>query len=229
MNYIVGDIHGNWDTFSRFLKSYSPENVFVCGDFGYWPNTSTWDKFLHVEKIPDVLKNIGTKLYWCDGNHEDFNMLFGQHNVNHKQPIEIAKNTFYMPRGTVFEFQNKKVLFMGGALSIDRHYRIENHTWFNEELITQSNILSLKDDMEIDWVISHTCPTEFIEIDAKLWSKLQDPSRNALSYILQQYQPVKWFFGHFHFPMTGIYQNCEWKALADIHHNSGVAAWQVRI
>jgi hypothetical protein len=112
-----------------------------------------------------------------------------------------------MKRGSVLEVNNKNILFMGGAFSIDRSWRILGKSYFLEETISQEDVWRLP-DTNIDIVISHTAPNEF-EIPLNL-KKEHDPSRDALSYVLNKYSPKKWYLAHFHIYYKNKYENCIW-------------------
>ena len=105
------------------------------------------------------------------------------------------------------------VLFLGGALSIDRHYRIEGsaeYGWFQNEQLSEYDVMGLDHNTRIDIVVSHTCPQEF---DVPMRYDYNDSSRMALSYILHKFRPKQWFFGHWHICSAGKYLDCEWTGL----------------
>jgi len=239
---ITGDLHAIWRYLNILINKKSPKILLQCGDFGWWPkfhgtrliNTGEYEEFdgeiiddpwartLYVRKrkIWDQygIKNKGTKIYWCDGNHEDHWDL--KEKNEEKALLEIMPNVFYMKRGSVLELPDKrKVLFMGGAASIDKIGRIVGEDWFPEEIISQKDIYALP-DTNIDIVISHTCPSEFhkaiLKVKREHWGwqeKIKDPSAYALSYVLNKYKPKLWYFGHFHAYIGGSYENTDWYAL----------------
>jgi len=66
-----------------------------------------------------------------------------------------------MKRGSVLKLPDKRnILFIGGALSIDKKQRTIGYDWFPQETISQKNIFELPDE-KIDIVISHTAPKYF--------------------------------------------------------------------
>jgi hypothetical protein len=162
------------------------------------------------------------KIYWCPGNHEDWwDLIYERQYI--KGPVEMQPSVYYMKRGeTLMLPDGRRVLFMGGADSIDKSMRTMGHDWFPQEIITQADIYNLPDpdEVPIDIVISHTCPEEFHdamlqrENSVRVRTKFDDPSMLALSYILHTYQPSWWFFGHFHFYKEGTYNNTRWFCLS---------------
>jgi len=215
---VVGDLHGEWELLNRLINKKQPDIILQCGDFGYWPKQSGTTLLSPTrigfsgQPLPkkkwflDGIKNHNCKIYWCDGNHEDHWELKKVTNT------EILPNVFYMPRGSVLTLPDgRNVLFMGGAESTDRHVRTIGFDWFPEETITQTDLHDLP-DKKVDIVISHTCPEEFL-YGLTLSAKFYDPSIKALSYILERYKPMQWFFGHFHCRKEGFAKGCYWTCL----------------
>lgn len=205
--YVIGDTHACWTGLNNLIKDKKPEIVLQTGDFGFWP------RHQHIYKI-GKLRARDTKIYFADGNHEDFSEL---NKLKVKEgPIQIKKDSVYwMPRGTTLTLPDGRVvLFMGGADSIDKDNRILGESWFPEELISTSDVNSLDENMKIDIVISHTCPLEFKGFE-RFNSPMVDPSRHALSYVLNTFKPDLWFFSHFHFFAEGYnnHNNCQWMCL----------------
>ena len=206
---IVGDVHGDFGRLNTFVNKKKPAIILSVGDFGFWPRITeritAKREFAGKPRGPKIPE--GCKLYWCDGNHEDHDELVD------RTTDEFWPNTKYMDRGKTLTLPDGRVvLFMGGALSIDRHHRIEgggNYGWFPREQVRESDVMDL-DVGKIDIVISHTCPTEF---DVPTRYEYVDSSRLALSYILHTYKPTQWYCGHWHHYCSGSYQGCEWTAM----------------
>jgi len=214
--FVVGDIHMNFGALNAFISHKQPSIVLSVGDFGYWPREtsaklygrshSKYSKELPKPKVPDTCK-----VYWCDGNHEDHQEL------GLRVTDELWPNVFYKPRGSLLDLPDgRRVMFFGGALSIDRESRQIGIDWFPQEVISDYDIRSLTYEGPVDIVISHTCPREFdIGVVGKEEGYFNDSSRTALSYILHHYRPKLWYFGHWHYYKT-MYEskfNCRWKAL----------------
>lgn len=208
--FITGDIHGRWGNFNQFLNTIrhrhqtKPIYVLCCGDFGYWPNLPN-----NLDHKDYGIKNHDIKVYFCDGNH-DHHWELAKLKDN-----EIIPNVYYKKRGSVLTLpDDKNVLFMGGAASIDKYLRTPGVDWFPEETICDKDLDNLP-DMNINMVVSHTCPSELVDImcDMGNKSKLNDPSPRALSYILEKYNPECWFFGHWHTFKPGKLYNTEWRCL----------------
>lgn len=201
---VCGDIHGNFGPLNTFMNKHKDhlDIILQCGDFGYWP------KEIFYYQHP--LKNGEIKIFWCDGNHEDHEEI-----KRIDESGEVYPNVYYMKRGSVLVLPDgRKVLFIGGGLSIDKQYRTPGFDWFPEETITERDLINLPDD-DIDIVISHTAPIEFNCIDRHLeW--MYDRSRDALSYVLRKYRPKLWYFAHMHLYKEGVFEGCKWTCLGAI-------------
>jgi len=212
MIIIAGDIHGEFWALNNLINKHQNIKLIIqCGDFGWWPRCTldNWSK-----RENGKLKNHDVKIVWAPGNHEDFEDLKKYDDI-----AEVLPNVFYMPRGSVMELPDKrKVLFIGGGLSIDRSLRVHrdpNFGWFEEETISQKDIEDLPDE-KIDIVISHTAPEAF---PLKDWHKNHfpiDPSRKALDFVLEKYEPDLWFFGHMHHYFEGYTYGCKWVGLSSV-------------
>ena len=220
--FVMGDLHGDWNHLNTFINKKNPDIILQCGDFGYWPKfsgtTSIGKPIYDSDGLPTRMRNVwrlediknkNTKIYFCDGNHEDHESL------KNLESNEILPNVFYMKRGSTLTLPDGRiVLFMGGARSIDYRMRTPGIDWYPEETITQSDIYNLP-DIKIDIIISHTCPLEFYkEIQSEFkFAKFNDPCYSALSYLLEMYKPSLWYFAHFHCCQEGQYKNTRWEML----------------
>lgn len=208
--YVVGDLHGDWGRLNELINKKSPKVILQCGDFGYWPKLEVSKPVLYGMQKSWKLKGIKhgeTHVFWCDGNHED-------HWYLRDNPTLIDYgNVHYQRRGSITMLPDgRTVLFVGGAESIDKEYRKIGIDWFPEELISLDDLdRAMSYLSKIDIIISHTCPLEFDVTGSDF--KLNDPSRVALSRILEKYKPDLWYFGHWHKYLKGQYLNTRWTTL----------------
>lgn len=202
--FLKGDIHGNLFEIIDFINRFNlgkNDNIIILGDCGIAWRKDKKDLDQNI-KLWNECGN-GVKLYFIDGNHENFNIL-------NSLPIEnnmgkIADNIYHLRRGQVYEFENKKILVCGGADSIDKYRRIENFTWWKEEAISQETI----DDIpagHYDYVLTHCCPRSIFEKNKIYLSTLQFLDENKINHssedMLEQLKNKitfdHWFFAHYH-------------------------------
>jgi len=239
MDVVVGDTHCRFGALNQFINKHRPRNILVCGDFGYWPRFADC-------KLSQI-KNPKTKIYFCDGNHEDHQAL--EEFKKEVKPVEVAKNIFYMPRGSVLQRRGHNILFIGGAESIDKAYRVEGHDWFPQESITDEDLNRLP-NRKITMVISHTAPSFMKEAmgypykgDIAWGDEMVCPpnivdngkftiSSYKLDEVFEKYHPQIWCYGHFHRNFYSFQSGCHfygltmlpydgwWKTLGEIFKHS---------
>ena len=197
----MGDVHGEIPKLNNFINKKSPDIILQCGDFGWWPS--------FPNNVDKKAKFKNTKVYFCDGNHEEHTFL-EQDGLIH----ELCDNTFWCSRGSTLKLPDGRiVLFIGGASSTDKGYRKPGETWFQEEDITDDDMQRALEHDHVDIVISHTCPTKFKLDIAKIfvYGKIADRNRQFLDEILDRYVPSLWYFGHWHTHDYGIYGDTSWE------------------
>jgi predicted phosphodiesterase len=213
--YILGDTHANWSSINTFINRKKPDIIIQTGDFGWWPHMHGKPWGYRGKPFDQYgIKNGNTKIYWCDGNHEnheDLNHLVDQHGW--ENPIEVMPNVFYMPRGSILNIEGVKFLFFGGADSIDKQHRTQGVSWWPEENIRYQDLNRI-DGKEADVVISHVCPEYF-----GYRPDCIDINKKALNTVYDIIKPKFWFFGHFHdkYPRQDgkfeEYKGCKWRCL----------------
>ena len=209
---IVGDVHGYFGYLNILINQKQPDLVICCGDFGYWPN---------VPSIKFKPKPQGSKILWIDGNHED------HWSLRDRKTDELRKDVIYMPRGSTYTLDDgRKILFMGGADSIDKNVRRLGYDWFPEEVISQKDLENLPNE-KIDIVISHTCPLELVGEMLGYRDKDIEPSNHALSYIYNRYNPKRWYFGHWHCHKDIYLRDTKFTTLACLPPWNGFGRWWV--
>jgi len=205
---IMGDVHGEIRKLNNFINKKRPEIILQCGDFGWWPSFR--------DNVDKIAKFKNTKVYFCDGNHEEHSVLRQDGKVH-----ELCPNVFWCSRGSTITLPDGRiVLFIGGASSADKRWRKEGVTWFPEEDITDDDIHRALNHDHVDIVISHTCPLHF-SIDFNkmfVYDKIHDKNRERLDAVLKKYQPDLWFFGHWHTHCIGICGNTKWECFDYLGH-----------
>jgi calcineurin-like phosphoesterase family protein len=216
--YFLGDTHGNHKQIKFLIKSRKITDavIFHVGDFGVGFKTAERD-IEDIEDLNEFLKEKNIIMYVIRGNHD--NPIYFNGNY-------IYDNIKLVEDYTVVEVNNKKVLLVGGALSIDRAQRIRTNTeyirigreerfyWSTEVFVLdEEKLAEIKD---IDIVVTHTSPstvypsnvngyppvvTQFKDGDENLLTDLDD-ERALLSKFWEigkvNNKPTHYYYGHFH-------------------------------
>jgi predicted phosphodiesterase len=166
----LGDIHGNFNLINQYVNQYKLKDCIIIqvGDFGVG--------FAPLEKerktlgyVNPLLKKNNIMLYAIRGNH-DFKPYFDN------DPFGFS-NIKLLPDYTILDIEldvmglteTKKILFIGGAVSVDRNWRMTakqkngdhevrpGQSWWQDEIFVLDND-KLADMRGIDIVVTHTAP-----------------------------------------------------------------------
>lgn len=196
--FLVGDIHGDFRRVNDWNRFVEEDDVVIqIGDFGAYKG------FL------EILPPSKCKVYFIDGNHEDFDII---NSWSKTEITEVAKNYFYVPRGYVMELAGKRFGFLGGGESVDRYWRVSSgnyKSWWAEERILPEDVDRLVQnagEKGIDVLISHVPPPDVIahsfppinRADWNLPSNWVDISSQMVAQAIEKVKPAKVFCGHMH-------------------------------
>lgn len=201
MIFITGDTHGDIDyrkllTLKEKHLSYN-DYLIICGDAGICWSPQTFQYHL------DLYNSIGCTIIFVDGNHENFSMLNSMPLVEYLGALmhQIDKHIFHVLRGEMMTIEGKTFLCIGGAVSIDKAYRIPYISWWPEEEITFHDVDNALNNLakvnnKVDFVITHCCDTHTV---LKSFGFRRDVCTDQLTFIDKVAKYKHWFFGHYHF------------------------------
>lgn len=121
--YVTGDCHAD---FRKFSIGSFPEQadltqedyVIICGDFG-----GIWNDCDDERARLDWLSRKNFTIIFVDGNHENFDRLYGGEfgvvDFHGGKAHKIRENIYHLIRGYVFDICGKKIFAFGGASSHD--------------------------------------------------------------------------------------------------------------
>ena len=211
MFYLTGDAHGDFRRVVRFCKKHaltSSDTVIVLGDAGinYFDN----DRDLEPRRL---LSKTPATIFCIHGNHE-----------RRPQTLEIYKeriwrggtvyveeeypNILFAKDGEVFDLDGIKAITIGGAYSVDKHWRLERGwSWFADEQPdkeVKARVEARLDQLggKIDVVLSHTCPRRYEPVEVFLegldQSTVDKSTEIWLDSIEEHLDYKRWYCGHYH-------------------------------
>lgn len=212
--FLSGDTHGTTDERLEYLKDTYPDLVpeetalIVLGDCGFNYNLDKRDT-----KRKKLAHDYGYVIYCVRGNHEQRPELIDT--MTEIFDINVGNYVYYEPSfpfiryfvdGYFYNLGGYKVLVIGGAYSVDKHYRIANGwTWFEKEMLDedeQQEIYLKTFGQKFDFVLSHTCPYSWMPTDLFLSCVDQSTVDNSMEHWLDkmknEFNWGIWCFGHFH-------------------------------
>lgn len=207
---VCGDIHGDFDfVLRRLCLKYNINNtlLIVAGDcgFGFEPK-SYYDDI--VKKYREIMSLQNNHVLFVRGNHDNPAYFDGE-TFNY----EFMKA---IPDYTVVKVNNRNILCIGGAISVDRWIRKQrmNIYWSDEVPVFDEKTLELiSKNFKIDTVVTHTAPSfcelksnKGIEFFLKIDDDLSDDiieerlTMNRIYHkLIEDGHPLKkWYYGHFH-------------------------------
>lgn len=179
---VIGDIHAKWNSYQVITESV--EKSIQVGDFGIGFSGDYWH-----DRVNDF-----------HGENRGHRFIRG----NHDNPQKCKDDMIgYIDDGTI----ENDVMFLGGAWSIDRQWRVEGQDWWADEELSYEELdrmVSLYDMVRPSVVITHDCPSfvsyeMFIKSGNALSGKqFETRTAQALQAMFEIHQPKLHFFGHWH-------------------------------
>jgi hypothetical protein len=131
----------------------------------------------------------------------------------------MTPNIRYVPRGCLVEIDDRRVVFIGGAVSVDQYYRTPGRDWFPEEQPTFKQLERAASHSNVDVVASHESPV--IKKNARGMPGIPEKvlhsatnARHALRSVLSELQPKLWLAGHWHQRLSYRTENTQVEVLA---------------
>lgn len=211
---LVSDTHGqNQVRIKNIIRNNSnliPEEtaIIILGDVGF--NYCLDKKDYWTKK---KASEFGIHIYCVRGNHEQRPELVPS--MTSMYDDEVKGSVFYEEKfplikyfkdGEIYEINGYKTLVIGGAYSVDKHYRLQmNMNWFPNEQLTKDEMEAIDFKMigeKVDLVLSHTCPLSWQPTDLFLVSINQELADNTMEKWFDQLKDHftwnVWCFGHYH-------------------------------
>lgn len=159
----VGDLHGNMAAADLAIAEAARHSATIIqvGDWGFLWGASTRTAPIDPDDDPDDfgaqlatrlnaprlidqtgelsdrLVAAGVMMRFIDGNHDVHPLLQAYPSGDNN----VAPNLTYQPRGSRYvDADGTRFVFLGGAISIDKAYRVVGRSWWPEEAITPGDV-----------------------------------------------------------------------------------------
>lgn len=205
---LIGDVHGKYARYKNIIKGCT--NSVQVGDLGLgFRQVAGWKAGEFTQNPPhSVMKEDGHR--FIRGNHDN--------------PGECKKNSQWIKDGTV----EGNVMFIGGAVSIDKAFRVKDYTWWEDEELSDLELDALVQRYLIvkpKVMVTHECPEDVALgiVQSHIIPgavKLDFPSRTrkAFQRMWSAHQPDLWVFGHWHLTLNMKLKGTEFICLNELEY-----------
>lgn len=192
---LIGDVHGKYDRYKRIIKD-GPPSIQV-GDMGVGFRRTQGPRAGEFTQNPPHAAMVEHQARFIRGNHDN--------------PGECYKHSQFITDGHV----ENDAMFIGGAISIDKEFRLEGYSWWpNEELsITELNgLVDRYVHVKPRVMITHEAPREIGEAILSLipkvgggaFKKIESRTAQAFQAMWSAHSPDLWVFGHWHYSFDHV-------------------------
>lgn len=209
--FITGDTHGDFFEVKQFIKkseTTKSDILIILGDVGINYYGGKRDI-----KLKEELQGLPITLFCIKGNHENYagnietykvkEFLGGEVFVEENYP-----NLIFAKDGEIYDFLGKKSIVIGGAYSVDKHYRLRRgFNWFEDEQPSEETKRFVEEQLErenweIDYVFTHTTPVRYEPTEWFLsmidQSSVDKSTEEWLDTLFERLRFDKWYCGHYH-------------------------------
>lgn len=205
--FFIGDVHGSIE-----LKKLSNKNfplardltkddvVCICGDAGFM-----WDTSNETKYWDDWAEDRPFTIVTCFGNHENYNAIrtLPQEIWSGGIVRKVRPHVMYLENGEFFDIGLRRIFVQGGASSIDKVYRKEGKSWWQQEIPSYEEFSHAAEMLEAihfttNIIVSHTAPNSMINKIDKFMPHYDDVTNFLEKYVMSQVYYDHWFCGHFH-------------------------------
>ena len=207
--YIVGDIHGKWDALFKEIDSFDMcDCTLICvGDLGVGFKDSHAKEIRALQFANEFFAARDIDFLSIRGNHDNPAFFNGE--------IQRFSNLRLLPDYHVETINDKRFLFVGGAISIDRALRKQGVSYWKDEVFK----LDHSKIQRCDVLITHSAPTwngpieksgimsHYCQKDETLWDECMT-ERKHHDILVQLAGPKRHYCGHFHIQSVVDFYGC---------------------
>jgi len=247
---LVGDTHGDFRNIKHKIdlakRIGDITRIVVLGDFGLWWG---YEGLQYIDAVNDYAKANNVQIFALPGNHENYkwwNSVIEGAPATSKGWAYLRTHVLLSPRVHDFVWGDKQFVVAGGAVSIDKDYRLEyyrnkgKHIWSPDEQLTDGEVdtlaaTRLANGAPVDYLLTHDCS------DRTPWRQRLKPdidsqiNRQRIDRVLGLVKPRMQFHGHMHerydwsnrIPNGEEYGDSTWTQTYGLECNSDRWSWGI--
>ena len=207
---MTGDVHGDMDDLAqrvaKICDTSKDDLIILLGDVGLFYSVF-FDKPQNDAARRKFAAELPITILCVQGNHEQPFAEMDAEKIELLGGVGWETNGIYFAEnGTVLTINDKRCLVVGGAYSVDKPWRLSRgNAWWDNEELTDEELTAIESKVKgqkFDWVLTHTCPFNFLPIEVFLpqvdQSQVESRTEQALQRIYESIEFDRWLCGHFH-------------------------------
>lgn len=225
---LLGDVHGNRNWLLRAVGVFARsgvDTIIQVGDLGIWPNGDDERTFDLAEC--DLAK-MGITMLVAPGNHEDYDQIEALPQRTDGW-LQYRPHSLLAPRGLRTTLGGRSVLWLGGAGSVDRSWRLREEAkenlqsrrygsskrlklWWEQETLTDADVECAIVGGPAEVMVCHDVPSPVAGI-TQLTTRdkdqedldLANESTRRLTQVVDAVHPKLLAHGHHHLRVESTY------------------------
>jgi 3-oxoacid CoA-transferase subunit A len=209
MIYYTGDIHGNPNRIAYFamrMGMTDKDIIVILGDVG-----ANYYRGHRDEIMKSAMDKIKPVIFCVHGNHEARPHTIDTYKTKMWNGGEVwyeenHPNLIFAKDGEIYNIEGISHLVIGGAYSVDKHYRLQRgYAWWEDEQPSENTKRKVEQQIRgkhIDVILTHTCPFRYEPVEAFLpgldQSTVDVSTEKWLDEIEQAADYGVWLCGHWH-------------------------------
>jgi hypothetical protein len=197
---VIGDVHGKFNAYKNIISKC--DRSIQVGDLGVG----------FIDPRTEIFSADSPRYMMASRGHR---FIRG----NHDNPRACRHHSQWIEDGSV----HGEVMFIGGALSIDRAYRTEGYDWWADEELSiaeLNRVASTYAAVKPRVMITHECPESISDaiMASRHKTKFNMPSRTrqAFQAMFEFHQPDLWIHGHWHVSFDDVFDGTRFVCLAEL-------------
>lgn len=198
MTIYIGDVHGLFRPYKQIIRAHP--NTIQVGDLGIGFRRN--DASSSPRENPPYDEMVKANARFIRGNHDN--------------PNSCRRHSQWIADGMI----ENGTMFIGGANSIDKEFRFPGLSWWEDEELSQADMLKIMDiylQNKPHTMVTHDAPLSAI---AKIphTHHFMDNSRTQqfLQALWNEHKPKLWIHGHHHKTVDNMIEGTRFVCLAEL-------------